>query len=327
MKTLRLLALLATALALPALAQPPHVAQDCDRACLQGFVDSYIDAMISREVSDELFARNTRFTENGIEFPLGAEGGWDLVIGRGDYSFYVPDTEAQVVAFLGTLRESGRNGDRLVGFSLRLKIREGKISEVEQLVSRPATNLFGGSDGAGSPFGNTGDSVNAMGAPHAIFGETVPESQRASREEYIKTANYYFSGLQDNDGNGYYPFTDDCMRFENGADVLANVLDPDTGERGRMSCKRQFEVALKGVVDRVRDRRFVAVDREKGIVFAFAFFDHVEINWTWQLAELFKIENGQIRRIEAIFHQAPYGIPSGWSTFEQSYSSDIQMPR
>jgi hypothetical protein len=34
-----------------------------------------------------------------------------------------------------------------------------------------------------------------------------------------------------------------------------------------MTCKRPFEVALKGVVSKVRDRRFVAVDREKGIVF------------------------------------------------------------
>jgi hypothetical protein len=104
-------------------------------------------------------------------------------------------------------------------------------------------------------------------------------------------------------------------------------MDPETQKRGRMTCKRQFEVALKGIVSRVHDRRFVAVDRQKGIVFAFAFFDHERINWTWQLAELFKIENGKISRIEAIFHQAPYGIPSGWSTYEQSISDDIQDVR
>ena len=68
----------------------------------------------------------------------------------------------------------------------------------------------------------------------------------------------------------------------------------------------------------------MAVDMEKGIVFAFGFFDHDFIHWTWQLAELFKIENGQIRRIEAIFHKAPYGINSGWSTYEEGISNDIQ---
>jgi hypothetical protein len=156
-----------------------------------------------------------------------------------------------------------------------------------------------------------------MGAPHAIFTTAIPESERASRAQLIETANYYFTGLENNDGKGYYPFTDDCVRFENAVDVLA---------RGgtRTTCKKQFEEGLKGIVDRVRDRRFVAVDRERGIVFAFGFFDHHRINWTWQLAELFRIEKGQIRRIEAIFHRAPFGMPSGWSTYEQSISSEIQ---
>jgi hypothetical protein len=71
----------------------------------------------------------------------------------------------------------------------------------------------------------------------------------------------------------------------------------------------------------------VAVDRERGIVFAFGFFDHYNINWTWQLAELFKIENGQIRRIEAVFLRGPFGINSGWSTYEQGMSEEPQIIR
>jgi len=64
-----------------------------------------------------------------------------------------------------------------------------------------------------------------------------------------------------------------------------------------------------------------------GIVFAFGFFDHDTLNWTWQLAELFRIEKGNIRRIEAIFHRSPYGMSSGWSTYEQSMSDQIQSIR
>lgn len=327
MKSRIFIALAFALLSLPVLAQAPMQQPACDRDCLTSFVDHYIDAMLARDVSEKLFARDVRFTENGVRFPLGNIGAWFLTTGRGNYKFYVPDVETQQVAYLGTLKEAGRGDaeDHLVGFSLRLKIKDGLITEVEQLVARPAVNLFGGADS--SPFGATGDSVEAMVAPHAIFSEDLAVDKRPSREELITTANYYFSGLQNNDGKGYYPFTDDCIRFENGMDVLANSADPETGTRGRMSCKRQFEVALKGVVDFVRDRRFVAVDRDKGIVFAFAFFDHDEINWTWQLAELFKIEDGKIRRIEAIFHQAPFGIPSGWSTYEQSVSDEIQAPR
>jgi hypothetical protein len=166
-----------------------------------------------------------------------------------------------------------------------------------------------------------------MGAPHPIYRQPVPAARRASREDLVQTADFYFAGLQRNDGKGYYPFTDDCARFENGVDVLANALDPATGKRGRMGCKAQFERSLKNIVSRVRDRRFVAVDRERGIVFAFAFFDHAQINWTWQLGELFRIEDGKIRRIEAIFHRAPYRMTSGWSTDEQGMSEDIQSIR
>ena len=36
---------------------------------------------------------------------------------------------------------------------------------------------------------------------------------------------------------------------------------------------------------------------------------------------------GQIRRVEAVFHRAPYGIPSGWSSFEQAMSESIQSVR
>jgi hypothetical protein len=160
-----------------------------------------------------------------------------------------------------------------------------------------------------------GERVEAMKEPHPVYREVIPAAKRPSREELIETANHYFTGLARNDGKGYYPFTDDCDRFENGVAMT------------KQNCKQQFEQTLRGVVSRIRDRRFVAVDRERGSVFSFAFFDHEQLNWTWQLAELFKIENGLIRRVEAVFHRAPDGIPSGWSTFEQAMSESIQSVR
>jgi len=304
----------------------------CQRACLEGWVNRYLEAMRDGNVDPQLFARDVKFTENGIQLPLGNEGLWFDMSGIASYKFYVPDVETQQVAFIGTVKEesgataTGPAQERLVAIALRLRIRNDRITEIEQLAIRPEVSLFGPST-SNRPFPETGTAVEAMGAPNPVFRETIPEKERASREELIKTANYYFAGLQRNDGKGYYPFTDDCDRFENGIDTLANVMDPATGKRGRMTCKRQFEAALKGVVSRIRDRRFVAVDRERGIVFAFAFFDHNRINWTWQLGELFKIEKGKIRRIEAVFHRAPYGINSGWSTYEQGMSEEMQSVR
>ena len=55
-----------------------------------------------------------------------------------------------------------------------------------------------------------------MKEPHPVYREVIPEAKRPSREDLIETANYYFTGLARNDGKGYYPFTPDCERFENG---------------------------------------------------------------------------------------------------------------
>jgi hypothetical protein len=332
MKTMRLACLIGFA-ALPMLASavpnPPAKAGPCDRACLQGFVDRYLDAMQAHTVSDDLFARNVLFTENGIRLPFGHEGLWYDMSGKGQYRFYVPDVETQQVAFIGTVRYGGQTttDGTLAAFALRLRIVDNKITEVEQLDIRPdntqqvtggarANNAAGGNTNAPAAaparrFPPTGEAVDKLGMPNPVFFETIPANQRPTREELIKTANYYFAGLQRNDGKGYYPFTDDCERIENGMVTTRE-------------CKKQFETGLKGIVSRIRDRRFVAVDRERGIVFAFAFFDHYRIDWTWQLAELFKIQDGQIRRIEAVFQRAPFGIPSGWSTYEAGMSEEPQ---
>ncbi len=319
---------LANAASAPPVAQslaraPDPSTNPCQRACLEGWVDKYLAAMRDGNVDPALFARHVTFTENGVRLPFGKEGLWHGMTALGTYKFYVPDVETQQVAFLGTVRENARGSgaDQVVALALRLKIRDGRITEVEQLASRP--------DNANSSRGDfppTGEGMEKMGAPHPMFREVIPLAERPSREDLVEQANYYFAGLQRNDGKGYYPFTDDCVRFENAVDVLlGRPGTPNAGQR--QSCKGQFEMGVKGIVTRIRDRRFVAVDRERGIVFAFGFFDHEQINWTWQLAELFKLEKGKIRRIEAIFHRAPYGMNSGWSTDEATMSEDIQSIR
>src|SRR5690348_10537019 len=52
----------------------PLPAQSCQRACLEGFVDKYLQAMADGKVDPDLFAPNARFTENGVQLPLGNEG-------------------------------------------------------------------------------------------------------------------------------------------------------------------------------------------------------------------------------------------------------------
>ena len=106
-----------------------------------------LTAMLNQDVSNDLFARNVRFTENGIELPLGKEGLWWSMSGLAGYRFYVPDVETQQVTMIGTVKENISNGGvnndqgNNVAVAIRLKIVEGSITEAEQLAIRPAVQL------------------------------------------------------------------------------------------------------------------------------------------------------------------------------------------
>ncbi len=337
--------------------------KNSDSEGLKTFVDKYMDAMLVQDTSDTLFSKDCIFTENGVRLPLGEEGLWASMVGKGTYKFYVPDVETQQIGFFGTAREEAQNeGDipNPVAVALRLKIKNGLISEIEQLVVRPESNLLDPGKDVSAP--STAEKIETMGKelgnPHPVFTEIIPEEKRPSREEMIKTANYYFTGMQKNDGKGVagtgtYPFTDDCDRYEVGMKCTNVPLAPgqempdpekETVYSSHWGCKQQFESGLIHFVSRIRDRRFAAVDREHGIVFAFCFFDHMAGKsrhfktpdgrdvvsgpsepWTWQVAELFKMENGLIRRIEAIALRCPYGMNSGWSSYEDGLSDKIQI--
>jgi hypothetical protein len=314
--------------------QASRASDACDRDCLEGFVDRFLDAFIRHAPKQLPLARSVRFTENGQRLELG-DGSWRSMVGKGSYRLFVSDVPAGQVAFIGTLREENvkiKEG-ALVLIALRLKIENQRISEIETFVVRSE---------------QAAQNVEKLGKPHPVYLEAVPAAERMSREDLIKTANMYFSGMQLNDGKGVYPFTDDCDRFENGNQSTNAPIppgqtrpDPRTASTysAQWSCKEQFESGLIHFVTRIRDRRFVAVDQERGLVYSFVFFDHAAGNtrnfqapdgrsvtagpttpWTWQLAEMFKIENSKIRRIEAILERAPYGMGSGWSSWEDAMS-------
>jgi hypothetical protein len=328
----------ALALASPGMAQTPGGVpleqHACQRACLEGYVERYLRAMSDGTVSDDLFARDVRFTENGVELPLGNEGLWATTVSPEGYRLIVPDVETQQVGALVTVKEQATSSaagapraPEPVGVSLRLRIdAQGRISEVEQIAARPDRPLGGGEAPAGV-FGRTGEMVEAMGRPWEGYSRAVPAGERRSRADLVAVANAYFEAIERNDGKGYYPFTDDCLRYENGIIAAAPEGAPVGSLGPRLGCREQLETSLFNVVSTIRDRRFVAVDRERGVVFSFAFFDHRPINWTWQLGELFKIENDKISRIEAIFIRGPYGMCSGWSTYAQCRSEEIQDVR
>jgi hypothetical protein len=313
-------------------------AASCDRACLEGWVDRYFAAVIADDPRAVPLAPNVRFTENGQALPLG-EGLWKSMKGAGHYRLVVADPDAGQIALITTLVEDHADPARGTPalLALRLKVADGRIAEIEQIVERNEM---------------TAQRVEALGAPRAAFSSVIPANERMSRADLIATANKYFTGMQRNDGKGDYPFHERCDRIENGGHST-NVPtplgetrpDPKTAARysAQWSCREQFESGLLYFVSRIRDRRYVAVDVERGVVAAFAFFDHMAGStrnftrpdgtpttggpaqpWTWEILEFFKIEDGKIAEIEAFLTRPPYGMLSGWSTWEDGMSDKIQ---
>jgi hypothetical protein len=308
----------------------------CDRECLVAMAEQYLDALVAKDPKRLPMASTVKFTENGQRL-LPGDGLWNSVSGRGSYTLHVADPVAGQVVTLATMREAGTP----VIMALRLKVENRRLAEIETLIARSGDMAINGAK-----------ALDSLGTPRDAFSRLTPPADRMPRAELVRVANMYFSGMQLNDGKGNYPFADDCDRLENGTRTTnapgrggASRPDPKTASNysAMWTCREQFESGLLHFVSRIRDRRFVAVDEERGLVAAFAFFDHdagasrtfqtpsgrtvtagPTVPWTWMIAELFKVEKGLLHEIEAILERVPYGMTSGWSSWENGMSDKIQ---
>jgi hypothetical protein len=294
----------------------PAKAGDCDRTCLNGFVDQYMAAVAAHDPSKLPHSANARYTENNVEMKLG-EGLWQTSDGWGSYKVYADDPQSGQVGFLGVSNED----THLSVFAARLKIVGKKVSEIEVIVARPDRP---GPAGSGNL---TGGPDNLKDKP--LFSEDETAAERVSRDKLIALADGYFSTIQQNSGKLFTTFDPDCQRMENGS-ITANNPNA-TNPVAKMGCQAQLETGMLKMVTRCRDRRYL-VDEQRQMVFAATFFDHdgtlrqnrlvdgsvrtigapFDRPFTFLIFELFKIKNGKIRQIEAVLDVVPYYMPSPW---------------
>jgi hypothetical protein len=286
-------------------------AGDCDRACLNDFVDQYLAAIVAHDPSRLPHSVDAKFTENNVELKLG-DGLWATADAVGTYKIYIDDPTGGQVGFYGVVEEDGHPG--ILG--ARLKIVNHKVTEIETLVARR--------DSANSTFPNP---EGLKDKP--IFSEDIPADQRLSRDKLISLANGYFETIQLNTGKLFTTFDPDCARVENGVQTAGN---PNGTGVAKMGCEAQLKTGLLKFVTRARDRRFPVVDEQKGLVLVSTFFDHAGVlrdfklvdgtdhkvglpfdrPFSFVMLELFKIQNGGIRQIEAVIDTVPYHMPSPW---------------
>jgi len=250
-------------------------------------------------------AAKLRVTENGSELPLGA-GLWKRARAvRARRVFADPDA-GQVLIFAVI-----DQGGELAVVGVRLALAGGELREVESLVThRGESSIFGP------------ESLLEIGPAEP---RNLAQSEGATRDALIRVVDAYFDGIERDSSEGI-AFHPDCVRIENGVQTTSNpaVL-------GGLGVAEQFDRKLFAYIERVRGRRYPLVDSETGQVLAVVFLDvpgtvtaiesggrrielppHVRKPRSTLLFELFRVEAGRIRAIEAFMHNLPYGASSGW---------------
>jgi hypothetical protein len=291
-----------------------------DRTALFSALDAFRRALGRRDAGSAPLAASARYTENGQALPFDA-GLWATATSAPVVHVQFADPEAGQAGFFGAITEN----EAPVIVAARVKLTGDRISEVEVIAVRSGHLLF---------------DPEVMSKPSTII-RAVPAGKRASRAELLAAANAYFDGIEQNNGR-MIPVLSDCVRIENGVSTVRAVerstfeASDETPRRFNlfsMGVAEQIDIGFFQYISQIDGRRFLVVDEEQSIVFGVVMFQHpglmrkVEVKGhgvvdlpsfaqrpsTAMIAELFQVEDGRIRAIEAVFDFFPFGMASGWA--------------
>ena len=280
---------------------------------LYAVLDGFISALRSRDPSRANWAPDLFYSENNVRL-TPPDGLWNTITELGPYDLRFADETTGQVALFTCVEET----NAISPAAFRLEVRDGAIAGVEAAIARNADEGF--------PFNPQ------HFEPKPVMEAIVPPGERSTRAELIALADGYFSTLERNDGTIRTKFHPHCNRVENGVQTTNNPHFPVPV--ARMGCEEQFRQGNYRYDDRLRGRRFPLVDEERGIVLAHGFIDHcgalgeyeltdgtkvtspIRRPHSYYLAEAFKIRDGAIEQVEAVFLTVPYHMPSPWDVRE-----------
>lgn len=299
------------ALGLFLLAATSSWAADCDRTCLKNTMTSYLNALVAQAPSKAPLAAKVRFTEDSKDLKVG-EGFWKTATKLGSYRQDIIDVKDQVVATHAIVEESGKPAM----FSARLKVANGKITEIETLVTHSDDRMAAGA-------------ANLVVRPGMEIAP--PASQKNKREDVARIADYYPRGLT---VGGFdkvdTPFAPDAYRIENGMVMAGEGCGRGTpsgrpaGDKGAVSSKAPQDVAgcMNMKTQRIighpdLTKSVMAVDEEQGIALIWMNFGdtgtygegNALIVW-----EAFKVYGGQMHAVQAFMKVQPKDTKRGWGT-------------
>ena len=299
----------------------PRAAESCDRDCLKGLADRYIAALVAHDPGQVPLATDVKIVENAKRIHPG-EGLWKTATaGPTGFKIVVPDPYSQEVGGMVLMRSDGKPAQ--VGF--RLKLVNGRITEVEQMIAVPRA-----------------PSLANLQTPRPAILMDIPYEYRDSRGRLVHIAKSYYDALDNNNGS-LAPFAPDCERHENGMRTapfggpLAGSGIPGAPPRppslvGMQDCASQINSGTFQYITVIGDRRVDVADEQTGLALGFSHFHHAMTEKEFKIyndpgrdvvkmnfkpfdlpaMHIFKIWGGQIHEIEAMGFTAPYNSPTGW---------------
>jgi len=249
---------------LPDSASPPS---GCDHACLLGFLEQYLKALVAHDVTGAPFASTLRNTENGKETKLG-EGLWKTATSiRDDTRLLFADEMTGQAALQLVVLE----GTAPAIHQARIKVMNSQIVELETMTVRRQ----GAANGFFSPDGMV---------PKPVFKEAPPADKRMTRAELKAEVDLYVDFLEGASGSKVH-FDAKCVRFENGQQTAT------AGAVGSQSWN--FDVT----------RRYLVFDEQQGI--AFGMFPFSQSETALVVGEAFKVVDHKIMMIQAVMANIP----------------------
>ncbi len=302
-------------------AKAAAAAISCDRGCLRGMIDQYLAALLRHEETGLPLAANVKFTENTATLALG-DGLWVGASEAPTFKIYGMDPVAGQAAIFCVMKEFNRP----VIVTIRLKVQNKKITEVEHIVRRDPRP----------------EGLPNLVTPRPGLLALVPLEERTPREKMRSIANAYFDSIAKGNGS-LAPFADDCVRHENGVQTTTVTTPPAKGPDGgplspamskllALGCHDSMNTGGWTYISAIETRRPLIVDEDKGLVFAFPMFVHrgkvremtivgvpgvekMPISFgpiNMQACAVIKIRAGKIHEIEAMGFLLPYGAKNGW---------------
>lgn len=258
---------------------PPQAAVNaaaCDTACVAANTAAVMAAYPVRGQWEILpWAGRVGYAENSVGIRVN-EGIWQGVTAIDASPLVVADAETGNGVWFGRIEEHGQPA----WAAITVRSAGRQIDNIDALIRRREY---------GAPF------VEPSGATQFA---ALPAARRTSRTDMIAGAERFAIAMAARPGRAPDMLAANCRWAVNGQEVA--------------DCAEAFGGEALNRIERIRDRRVLAVDEERGLIAVRLFEDLPATGGgyplTYQVVQLLRFEEGRVTRVEAFTSELPYGM-------------------